>query len=87
MKRTQLYIDDQIFYRLFLISKQKGVTISDLVRKAIHKVYGKQKLPVRSIDALKASSGLWANRKDMGPTEQYIRSLRTGSRARRLGLS
>ncbi len=86
MKRTQLYIDDAIFHNLALLSREKKTTISDLVRKAIEKVYGRRKSNKAFLEALKASAGLWKDRKDLPPTEEYIRSLRKDTRMKRFGL-
>ena len=43
MKRTQLYIDENVFKTLQEISNEQTVSISELVRKAIKKVYMKER--------------------------------------------
>lgn len=85
MKRTQLYIDEGLFEMLANLSRKQKTTISDLVRKAIEKVYGKSKKKDDFQKALKASFGIWKNRKDLPPTDEYIRHLRKDTRAERLG--
>lgn len=86
MHRTQLYMDEGLFQRLATMSREKKTTISDLVRKAVEKVYGGQQSTLERLKALRAARGIWKNRKDLPPTEEYIRSLRSGSRLKRLGL-
>lgn len=86
VKRTQLYIDEGVFSRLSLLSREKGTTISDLVRKAIEKAYGRRRSKEAFLKALRDSAGLWKDRADLPPTREHIRSLRKSTRAKRLGL-
>lgn len=87
MKRTQLYIDEGLFQTLTTLSRQKKTTVSDLVRKALEKVYGKSKKKDDFQKALKASFGIWKNRKDLPPTDEYIREVRRDTRAQRFGFN
>ncbi|MBI2341006.1 MAG: hypothetical protein HYU99_11680 [Deltaproteobacteria bacterium] len=87
MKRTQLYIDDSQFQLLFSISREKKTTVSDLVRRALDKVYGRRRRKRDFIKALNASFGIWKNRTDLPPTDEYVRSLRKDTRWKRFGLS
>lgn len=86
MKRTQLYIDDSLFHLLNLISEDEKTSVSDLVRRAIKKVYGKNFSSKARLEALRKIRGLWKSRDDLGSTEAYVRSLRKDSRSKRLGL-
>jgi hypothetical protein len=86
MHRTQLYFEETLFSRLVSLSKEKGTTVSDLVRKAVEKMYGKAKKKDGFEEALKATAGLWKDRKDLPSTEEYIRSLREDTRMKRFGL-
>jgi Arc/MetJ-type ribon-helix-helix transcriptional regulator len=86
MKRTQLYIDETLFHRLSLLSREKKTTISDLVRKALEQVYGKKQSPEARLKALQAIRGIWKSRKNLESTQTYVRSLRRDSRSKRLGL-
>ncbi len=43
MKRTQLYIEDDVFKTLRRVSKEKAVSISELVRAAVRKTYALEK--------------------------------------------
>jgi len=85
MKRTQLYIEEDIFKTLRRISKERAVTISELVREAVRKVYIGEK-PVDAEFILKEAAGLWKDRKDIKSAEQYVRAVRKDTRRERLGL-
>lgn len=86
MKRTQLYLDENILQLLWSLSREKKTTISDLVRRAIEKVYGRKKPAQDKIKAFQAAFGIWKNRKDLPPTDEYVRSLRKSTRLQRFGL-
>jgi hypothetical protein len=79
MVRTQLYLDEKLHARLKDISKKQGKTISELVREALLRVYGRA-----SVEDLRASArgiyGLWKERDDIGDTEEYVRRLRDCTR-------
>ena len=85
MKRTQLYIEDDVFRVLRRISKEKTVSISELVRAAVKKVYALEK-PEHADDVLREAAGIWKDRKDLRSTEQYVRGMRKDTRRERLGL-
>ena len=85
MKRTQLYIEDDVFKVLSRVSKEKAVSISELVRTAIKKVYALEK-PDNADFILKESAGIWKDRKDIQSPERYVRQMRKDTRKERLGL-
>ena len=72
MKRTQIYIDEEILDYLKMESKIKGVTISEIIRESIkdRKTQNTEKL----LNALDAVAGIWKRRRF--DTEKYIRRLR-----------
>lgn len=84
MKRTQLYIEDDVFKALRRVSKEKAVSISELVRAAVKKVYALDK-PDDADQILKESAGIWKDRRDIASAEQYIRQTRRDTRKERLG--
>ena len=86
VKRTQLYLDDSIFRLLLELSRVQKTTISELVRQAIDQVYARGRRKKDAIKALEATFGMWSDRSDLPPTEEYIRDLRKDTRAKRLGL-
>ena len=82
MKRTQLYLDDDLWNALHARARQEGTTISELVRVAARERY------LGSLDARKramqAVVGIRKDRKDLANTEAYVRRLRRGTRLKRL---
>lgn len=81
MKRTQLYIEDDLWEALRVRSQQSGTSISDLVRQAVRERYASG-LAYRQ-QAMRAVTGIWKDRADLRDSEAYIRRLRKGSRLRR----
>jgi hypothetical protein len=83
MKRTQLYLDDDIAKILSTVSRQKGQTISELVRECIREKFGRKET-IDKVELARQLAGLWKNRKDIHETDKYVRKLRPDSRRRRL---
>jgi len=85
MKRTQLYLDEEMARILSALSRQTGRTVSDLVRESLQERYmsGKE-LDKGSL--ARQIGGIWAKRKDRGDINSLVRKLRKGKRLRRLGL-
>ena len=82
MRRTQLYLDDELWGTLRLRSQQAGTTVSALVRQAVREKYltglaGRHQ-------AMQAFAGIWKNRPDLPRAKAYVRALRKGSRLERL---
>jgi len=82
VKRTQLYLDQDLWTRLHLIAGQQGTTVSELVRQAAREKY-LEAGDVRR-EAMLEVVGLWKDRADLASTEEHVRSLRRGKRLRRL---
>ena len=75
MKRTQLYLDEDMARALAAESRRRGTTVSELVREAIATVYGRQaRTECRAI--IHRLAGVWADRDNLGDTEDFVRSLR-----------
>lgn len=83
MKRTQLYLEEDVLKALWRVSREKGVSISELVRSAVKKVYALDK-PDDAELILKEAAGIWKDRKDIVSTDDYVRSMRKDSRKERL---
>jgi len=82
MRRTQLYLDDELWGTLRIRSKQAGTSVSHLVRQAVREKYstglaGRQQ-------AMLAFAGIWKDRADLADPETYLRALRKSTRAKRL---
>jgi hypothetical protein len=82
MRRTQLYLEEQLWNRLHLLAKQSGTSLSELVRQAVRERYARS--PADRQKALRAAAGLWADRADLPPAETYVRELRAGGRLKRI---
>jgi hypothetical protein len=84
MKRTQLYLDDDLWNALHAHALLGRTSISELVRIAARERYMGNLEERRT--AMMGIVGLWKDRTDLPDTETYIRSLRTGNRLKRLGI-
>ncbi len=82
MKRTQLYLDDDLWRALHARARQEGTTISDLVRQAARERYLGKVEERRA--AMQAFVGVRKDRHDLRDSSEYIRELRRGSRIARL---
>jgi hypothetical protein len=82
MRRTQLYLEDELWKRLHVLSRQSHTTISELVRTAIREKYLQDAAGRR--ESLLSAIGLWKDRKDLPDAKRYVRRLRKGSRLERL---
>jgi GGDEF domain-containing protein len=83
VKRTQLYIEDDVIKMLRRVSKEQAVSISELVRAAVRKAYSLEK-PGDADLILKEAAGIWKDRKDIPPAERYVRQMRKDTRKERL---
>ena len=82
MVKTQLYLDEAMHARLRSLARQRGRTISELVREALARVYGTTDAETQRA-AVMAVVGLWRGRDDIGEPREYVRHLRRGTRRRR----
>lgn len=82
MRRTQLYLDTDLWEALHAHARQVGTTISDLVRQAVRERY------LGPLDerkkAMQAFVGIRKNRPEFADTEAYVRNLRRGNRLERI---
>lgn len=83
MKRTNISLPDDQWKYLNTLSHRQAVSVAELIRRAIAQVY-----PPRSRSqfdrALDAVTGMWRDRRDIEPTETYVRRLRQEDRLERL---
>lgn len=82
MKRTQLYLDDELWHALHARARSQGTTISDLVRQAARERY-LSNLDERR-EAMQAFVGIRRERTEFSDPVDYVRRLRRGSRLERL---
>jgi hypothetical protein len=83
MKRTQLYLNEDIWKALHVLSRQQGTSISELVRQAVRDKYGSS--PASRRQAMQALVGIWKDRKDLPDSTALVRRLRKGKRLKRIG--
>jgi hypothetical protein len=82
MKRTQLYLQEDIWKVLHIRSRQQKTSISDLVRQAVREKYGNSSVDRK--EAMLALVGLWKDREEFSDSTAYVRKLRKGKRLRRI---
>jgi hypothetical protein len=82
MVRTQLYLDDEVHQLLRRLAERQGRTISDLLREALVRAYGRSGVDHR-LATLDTITSLWLDRDDLDPTGAYVRRLRRDTRPRR----
>ncbi len=83
MRRTQLYLDDDLWNALHARARSQGTTISALVREAARERYlGNLEERRKAMEGL---IGIWKDRADLpDSTEEYVRSMRRDTRLERL---
>lgn len=84
MKRTQLYLDDDLWAALHAHAILSRTSISELVRRAARDRYMGNLEQRRA--AMMGIVGLWKDRADIGDAESYVRNLRDDDRMERLGI-
>ncbi|MGB8801337.1 MAG: CopG family transcriptional regulator [Candidatus Acidiferrales bacterium] len=82
MRRTQLYLDNDIWKALHVRSRQQRTSISELVRQAVRARYGGSAADRRQ--AMAALVGMWKDRNDLPDSTTYVRRLRKGKRLKRI---
>ena len=82
MRRTQLYLDDQLWEALHARAQRDKTTISDLVRRAVRKCYlgGREQRAA----AMQNFVGARKSRRERTGSIEEVRRLRRGSRLDRL---
>ncbi len=81
MRRTQLYLEDDLWTTLHAKALLEGATVSELVRVALRERY-LGNLEERK-QAMLGIIGLWKDRDDLEDTETMVRRLRGGTRLKR----
>lgn len=83
MRRTQLYLDDDLWTALRARARRQGTTISDLVRQAARECYLGDNETRR--EAMRVFAGVAKDRSEFQDSTEYVRRLRRGTRMERLG--
>jgi hypothetical protein len=82
VRRTQLYLDDDLWNALRTRARKEGTTVSDLVRQAARERY-LGKLEERR-EAMQALVGIRKDRSELSDSTAYVRRLRHGTRVDKL---
>ena len=85
MKRTQLYLDAEMARTLAALGRQRGKTVSELVRESVQEKYMTRK-ELDKVSLARQLGGIWAKRRDLQDIDRTLRKLRKGTRLKRLGL-
>ncbi len=86
MRRTQIYLDEEMARALSELSRQRGSSVSELIRESVRLRY----MTGREIDRAEIArqlAGIWADRKDLRDIDRIVRTLRRGRRLRRQGIA
>ena len=82
MRRTQLYLEDDLWAALHAKALLEKATVSELVRVAVRERYMGNLEERRA--AMLGIVGLWKDRPDVENAEAFIRNLRDDDRLERL---
>lgn len=74
--RTQITLTDAQYERLQSESERTGLSMAELVRRAIDRTYLPDDEVERRLAGLRASAGVWADRDDIGDTVEWLRAMR-----------
>lgn len=83
VKRTQLYLDDDLWLALRNRARSEGMTISEMVRQAARERYFPQM--AQRQEAMQAFIGTRKARPELCDSVTYVRRLRRGIRTDKLG--
>jgi hypothetical protein len=83
VRRTQLYLDDDLWNALHARAASSNTTVSKLVRQAVRERYIGDFQERRK--AMRAFVGIRRDRDDITDSTEYVRQLRSGDRIERLG--
>jgi len=81
MKRTQIYLDEEIYKYLKAESNRTGKTISEIIREKIRAEINQSKENL--IKAIDEVAGIWKDKAE--DIEETVRNLRNGSRNPMIG--
>ena len=82
VKRTQLYLDDELWQALHARAREEKTTVSELVRRAAREQYLGNRDERRA--AMKAFVGISQDRPEFRDSAAYVRGLRRSTRMERL---
>ena len=78
MLRTQISISEEQKHLLDTKSAETGLSLSELVRRAIERCYAGNRDTDQDVRRLRAGHGAWTDQHETG--EKYVEGLRSGRR-------
>lgn len=78
MLRTQISLSDEQKRLLDAKSAETGLSLSELVRRAVEQCYGDDRDVEQDLLRLRAGHGAWADHDETG--EEYVNRIRSGRR-------
>jgi len=76
MKRTQIYLDEEIYRYLKSESKKTGKSISEIIREKLRAEINRSRENL--LKAIDETAGIWQNRTE--DVEEFVRNIRKGNR-------
>ena len=74
-KRTQVYLDEHQVAKLRSTARATGQTVSEIIQGAIDDKLTQPAAGDQFDAALAAAVGVWAERKDLGSADEYVRKV------------
>lgn len=81
--RTQITLTDEQYERLQSESQRSGLSMAELIRRAVDGTYKRELSVEEKLAALRASAGAWADRDDIVDGKTYVEEIRRGFRSDR----
>mgnify|MGYP001578099379 CR=1 FL=1 len=81
-RRTNLLLDEGTYQSLFILSKEKGISVGEIIREALKEKYsGKDAVKIkRRMEAVKAIMDLWKKTMRRGKKTDYKALIEYGRR-------
>ncbi|WP_456383734.1 ribbon-helix-helix protein, CopG family [Persephonella sp.] len=76
MKRTQIYLDEEIYRYLKSESKKTGKSISEIIREKLRAEINRSRENL--LKAIDETAGIWQDRTE--DVDEFIRNIRKGNR-------
>ncbi len=80
MRRTQVYLDERQTAKLRSVARATQRTVSEIIREAIDEKLERPDEGKSFDSALAHAAGIWADRNDLGSTDDYVRRIRRDRR-------
>ena len=78
MLRTQISLSEEQKRLLDTKSAETGLSLSELVRRAVERCYGGDRDADQDLRRLRAGHGAWTHQRETG--EEYVEGIRSGRR-------